>query len=28
VPTTVKLNQERGVKFVLPAAPNEVVTRP
>lgn len=28
VPTTFKLNQERGVKFVLPTAPNEVVTRP
>jgi hypothetical protein len=28
VPTTLKLNQERGVRFVLPAGPNEVVTRP
>ena len=28
VPETVKANQERGVRFVLPSAPNEVVTRP
>jgi hypothetical protein len=28
VPTTLKLNQERGVKFMLPTSPNEVVTRP
>jgi hypothetical protein len=28
LPTTLKLNQDRGVKFVLPAGPNEVVTRP
>jgi hypothetical protein len=28
VPATVRLNQERGVRFVLPAGPNEVVTRP
>jgi hypothetical protein len=28
VPATYKLNQERGVKFVLPASSNEVVTRP
>lgn len=28
VPATLKLNQERGVKFVLPASANEVVTRP
>jgi hypothetical protein len=28
VPATLKLNQERGVKFVLPASPNEVVIRP
>ena len=28
VPATVKINQERGVKFVLPASPNEVVMRP
>jgi hypothetical protein len=25
---TVKSNQERGVRFVLPSAPNEVITRP
>lgn len=28
LPATLQLNQERGVKFVLPAGPNEVVTRP
>ena len=28
VPATLRLNQERGVKFVLPASPNEVVVRP
>jgi hypothetical protein len=28
VPATMKINQERGVKFVLPASPNEVVMRP
>jgi hypothetical protein len=28
VPATLKLNQERGLKFVLPAGSNEVVTRP
>lgn len=28
VPATLKTNQERGVKFLLPSAPNEVVTRP
>jgi len=28
LPLTFKLNQERGVKFVLPAGPNEIVTRP
>jgi hypothetical protein len=28
VPATFKANQERGVTFRLPAAPNEVVTRP
>jgi len=27
LPATVRLNQERGVKFVLPAAPYEVVMR-
>lgn len=28
VPATLKLNQDRGVKFALPASPNEVVIRP
>jgi hypothetical protein len=28
LPATVKSNEERGVKFTLPSAPNEVVTRP
>jgi hypothetical protein len=28
LPATSKVNQERGVKFVLPGGPNEVVTRP
>lgn len=28
VPATLRRNQERGVKFVLPASPNEVVVRP
>lgn len=28
VPATLKLNQERGLNFVLPGGPNEVVTRP
>ena len=28
LPTTLKENQERGVRFILPAGPNEVVTRP
>jgi len=28
VPATMRINQERGVKFVLPASPNEVVMRP
>jgi hypothetical protein len=28
VPATLALNQERGLKFVLPAGPNEVVVRP
>ena len=28
VPATLKLNQERGVKFALPAGPHEVVIRP
>lgn len=28
VPATLKLNQEHGLKFVLPASPNQVVIRP
>jgi hypothetical protein len=28
VPTTLKVNQERGVKFILPASPNQIVIRP
>lgn len=28
VPATLKLNQEHGLNFVLPASPNEVVMRP
>jgi hypothetical protein len=28
VPAMIKLNQERGLKFVLPASSNEVITRP
>jgi hypothetical protein len=28
VPATLKLNQERGLKFVLPASSNEIVIRP
>lgn len=28
LPATLQLNRERGIKFVLPAGPNEVVTRP
>jgi hypothetical protein len=28
IPATMKTNQDNGVKFVLPAGPNEVVTRP
>jgi hypothetical protein len=28
VPATLKLNQQRGVKFSLPSGPNEVVMRP
>jgi hypothetical protein len=28
LPATLKQNQERGVKFTLPAGPNQVVTRP
>jgi hypothetical protein len=28
VPATLKLNQEQGLNFILPAGPNEVVVRP
>ena len=28
IPATLKANQERGLKFMLPASPNEVVIRP
>lgn len=28
VPATLKLNQERGLRFVLPGSPNEVIMRP
>ncbi len=28
IPATIQANQQQGVKFVLPSAPNEVVTRP
>jgi hypothetical protein len=28
VPATLKLNHDRGLNFMLPASPNEVVTRP
>jgi len=28
VPATLKQNQERGLSFVLPSGPNEVVMRP
>jgi hypothetical protein len=28
LPETIKSNHERGVRFVLPGAPNEVITRP
>jgi len=28
IPATLKANQDRGVKFALPSAPNEVITRP
>lgn len=28
LPSTLKLNRDRGVGFTLPSAPNEVVTRP
>lgn len=28
LPATLQANQDRGVRFILPAGPNEVVTRP
>jgi hypothetical protein len=28
IPATIQANQKQGVRFVLPAGPNEVVTRP
>jgi hypothetical protein len=28
LPETIKSNQERGIQFLLPSAPNEVITRP
>ena len=28
IPATLKLNRDRGVRFILPTMPNEVVTRP
>jgi hypothetical protein len=28
IPATVRANHENGVKFMLPSAPNEIVTRP
>jgi len=28
IAATLKLNHDRGVKFILPTMPNEVVTRP
>jgi hypothetical protein len=28
IPATMKVNQDNGVRFALPAGPNEVVTRP
>lgn len=28
LPATLRVNQERGVNFVLPSAPNQVITRP
>lgn len=28
IPATVKANQDNGIKFSLPSAPNEVITRP
>jgi hypothetical protein len=28
LPATVKTNQDRGVNFILPSAPNQIITRP
>jgi hypothetical protein len=28
IPATLRANSDAGVKFMLPSAPNEVVTRP
>jgi hypothetical protein len=28
IPATVRANQDKGIKFTLPSAPNEVVTKP
>jgi hypothetical protein len=28
IPATILANQQRGVKFVLPSSPNEIITRP
>jgi hypothetical protein len=28
IPATVRANQDNGIKFILPSAPNEVITRP
>jgi hypothetical protein len=28
IPATVRANQDNGIKFALPSAPNEVITRP
>jgi hypothetical protein len=28
IPATVRANQDNGIKFTLPSAPNEVITRP
>jgi len=28
IPATVRTNQQRGVNFVLPGGPNQIVTRP
>ena len=28
IPATMRANRENGVRFVLPAGPNEVITRP